>query len=460
VAGIGFVLRRVVTEDTYFGAVRGYVASAIISSGPWLLSVVTLAILGLVSLLTLGAAERNLLFAAILYVFAFSLIAVGVVQLSVTRYVSDKLYLEQPDVVAPTFVGVVTVTFAVVFSPAAVLCLSLVDLPLLFRLAMLALFLASTGIWLAMIFLTAARDYWYIVVAFVSGYGLSLVLALLLGAVYGSTGYLTGFTAGQVVVFGLLASKVLTEFPLPTDWRLDAFGYLKRYPSLTVAGLSYNVAIWIDKLIFWYAPTGISLYSYLHVFPPYDIAMFLTSLAMVPGLTVFLLHVETEFYQYYRAFFGAISARHSLRQLTQARNGMVRALRHSFLLLLRVQAMVVLAGFLLADRLYLVLGLPPEDARFFQIGLIANSSQVLLLISLLLLLYFDLPRATALVSTLFLASNALLTLGTLILGPAWYGLGYMAASLIALALAQALLWTHLHQLEYHTFVSQPLSPGR
>src|SRR5215207_3128770 len=98
-AGIGFVLRRALAQDSYLGTGKAYLAAAIISSGPWLLSVATLLVISLFATSTLEPAERDLLFAAIMYPFAFSLIGVGPVQMAVTRHLADRLYLGDADAV-------------------------------------------------------------------------------------------------------------------------------------------------------------------------------------------------------------------------------------------------------------------------------------------------------------------------------------------------------------------------
>ena len=69
-AGIGFVLRRVVTESSSVDVAKGYIAAVIVASGPWLLSVATMAALGVISALTLQADDQHVLFGAILYAYA------------------------------------------------------------------------------------------------------------------------------------------------------------------------------------------------------------------------------------------------------------------------------------------------------------------------------------------------------------------------------------------------------
>jgi polysaccharide biosynthesis protein PelG len=454
VAGIGFVLRRVVTDTGPAATLKGYLAAAVVASGPWLLSVATMATLGVISAVTLRGDEKSVLFGAILYAYAFSLMCIGPVQLVFTRYVADKEYLGERHVLGSVFCVVVVLTLAVLFVPAALFVVGLPDLPLVFKLAMLALFIGSAGTWLALTFLSAAKDYALIVLGFGGGYAVGLVAAIIVGPRFGPTGYLAAFTLGQMVVFGLLTAGALKEFEVTAEWHLDVFGYLKKYPALVLVGLSYNLGIWVDKLVFWFAPTGISLVGSMHAFPTYDRAMFLSSLAMVPGLTVFVLRVETDFYTPYREFFDGIMGKSSLSVLRQARQSMMHALREGFAMLLKVQVVTTLIGLLVETPAAALAGLEPGDVGLFRVGLLANSVEVMLLVSLLGLLYFDRRRSAALVATCFLVSNFGLTLLTIQLGSQWYGVGYLGASLLTLALAQRLLWQHLDQLEYHTFTHE------
>jgi uncharacterized membrane protein len=410
-----------------------------------------MAALGVISALTLQANDQHILFGAILYAYAFSLIGIGPVQLVVTRYVADKVYLQQRQVLGSACAAVVAVSLAVLYIPTAAIILPIAEVPLSFRLAMLALFVGSGGTWLAMIFVSAARNYGFIVLAFSVGYGVGLAAALLAGPPYGPAGYLAGFTLGQMVVFGILVAGALREFEPSSSWGLEAFRYVPKFPSLVLIGLSYNLGIWVDKLVFWYAPTGITLVGPLHAYPPYDGAMFLSSLAIIPALTVFVLRMETDFYDAYKAFYEGIEGKARLSILRRARERMVQTLRAGFVLLLKVQTITVLVSLLLASHFADVVGLEPAWVGLLRLGLLANSVEVMLLVSLLVLLYFDQRRAAAVVATTFLLGNILLTLVTLQLGDGWYGLGYLGASLLALVVAQRLLWQHLAQLEYHTF---------
>jgi polysaccharide biosynthesis protein PelG len=47
-AGIGFELRKILAKPGYLNTFRAYGYAALISSGPWVLSIVSLALLGIV----------------------------------------------------------------------------------------------------------------------------------------------------------------------------------------------------------------------------------------------------------------------------------------------------------------------------------------------------------------------------------------------------------------------------
>ena len=46
-AGIGFELRRLLRKDTLLGLIRAYAYAGVISSGPWVLSIIGILIIGI-----------------------------------------------------------------------------------------------------------------------------------------------------------------------------------------------------------------------------------------------------------------------------------------------------------------------------------------------------------------------------------------------------------------------------
>src|SRR5882672_10021410 len=92
-AGIGFRLKRLIAEESYGGWLRAHLYGAVLSSGPWLLSIFTLASLSLLSRTVIDDPARELFRAIVGWTYTFSLITTGAAQMLVTRQLADVLYV-------------------------------------------------------------------------------------------------------------------------------------------------------------------------------------------------------------------------------------------------------------------------------------------------------------------------------------------------------------------------------
>jgi polysaccharide biosynthesis protein PelG len=457
VAGVGFELRQAIHGDNHLSAIRGYLYAAVISAGPWLLSVVTLSLLGLIATSFLSQHATVLFAATITHTFAISLITTGLVQMVVTRYLADRLYLDKSALIAPTFVSVVVLSAGAQFVLINVLLIS-TGLPLSYRLSAATLYVAVSEIWIAMIFLSAARDYVSIALSFAVGYLVSFVAAIGLGSAFGAHAYLMGFAAGQVLTLGLLVARVLTEFETTEAFNFEFVGYFRRYPALIGIGFFYSLALWVDKIAFWLSPQGMDVGTYLKVFTPYDTIFFAASLvSFVPALVLFTVHLETDFYEYYKRFYAAILDKRSLGDLLEAKEGMARSIRTSYLALLKVQSgLVLLVVTLLTPIIMQVFDVPQEHWDTFRVVVVSMSVQVFLLFTTLILQYLDLRGSVLIVSSVFLATNLGFAVPTILLGHQFYGYGFLASSIISVVTSFILLAERFKKLEYLTFMRQPL----
>ncbi len=91
-AGIGFELRRLTQREDLMGVVQGYMDSALVSSGPWLFTVLAVAAIHIFSESWASPAKLADFRIAIIYSFSFSLVLTGPVMLIATRYLADKIY--------------------------------------------------------------------------------------------------------------------------------------------------------------------------------------------------------------------------------------------------------------------------------------------------------------------------------------------------------------------------------
>src|SRR5256885_15433414 len=111
---MGFELGTRLRRESLLGVIRAYGYAGIISSGPWVLSILGVMLVGALSVGVVLPAERVREFlVAITYIMAGSLILTGLLQLMFTRFVADRLFQRKRQVVLPHLLRVLTVTTAV-----------------------------------------------------------------------------------------------------------------------------------------------------------------------------------------------------------------------------------------------------------------------------------------------------------------------------------------------------------
>lgn len=451
-AGIGLRLRQIVAGGSYLEAAAAYLSSAVIMSGPWLSAVIGLALFGGASAAFLGTADRDLLFAVITYAFAASLIVTGGAQVVLTRYLADRFYKEETQNVAAIGAGVLLSAGPLALLAAPFVVFAPLDLRL--RLLGATLFLTLALTWLIVVFLSATREYLRILIIFAGAYATSVGAGVGLGRTFGVAGALAGFTLGQALCLGLLVARVFREFAPAQGIDLAFLDHFRRFWDLGLIGLLYAVGLWADNLLTWFSPRGTLIGGYLHLAPSYDAAKLIAYLATVPASAAFIVHLEANFYRHYYEFFRLIRERGTLGQIAEARAGMTEAASSGLMAILTLQALVAAALVALAPRLATLLQEPPGWAPLFRVLVVGVSVQFMMLAIFILLLYLDQRGAALIVTLLFAGGNAGLT--AVLAARGLPGVGYLVAAGAAALVGLVSLFVRLRQLEYLTFMKQPI----
>ena len=457
-AGIGFRLQALVTKGSYLEASTAYASSAILSAGPWLAGAVALMALSNTTFGYLPKADHALLFATILSAFAASILITGGPQMFVTRYLADRLYLKDTISVAPTCTGMLflIIPFALVALPFLVLA----PFDLRYRLLVVTLFLTLSIIWMVMICLSAAHEHKRIVLIFVLCYAFGVVASLALGPKYGLLGSLAGFTLGQMLCLSLLLVSIYLEFPSPEGISFTYLSYIFKYWDLLIIGALYTVGIWIDSIIFWMSSRSEVIHGFYHLFPPYDTAKLVAYLSTIPASVIFMVHLETNFHRHYQSFYQSIQNKRPLSEMVRAREGMRGAIKTGIRIILKVQGLLALFLCLAAQDLAVFVGLASKWVPLLCMDILAGIAQFFVFLMMLLLLYLDRRGTTLFVVGVFACCNAVLTLVSISLGDAFYGMGYLGASIVGAILGWFLLDARLKQLEYLTFMKGTQKQGR
>ncbi|KGP90285.1 membrane protein [Pontibacillus chungwhensis BH030062] len=458
-AGIGFKLQKLFQEDYYSSRFKAYAFAGLVTSGPWLIVLVAITLIQWLSSLVSGIdlEERELFTLSVAYCFIFSQVILGIQHLIVTRYVADLFYEKLYDRIFPTFLGVskITILFSLIvwlvfvfYSP----------LHLGYKLVLLTLFMTLNLIWVMFIFLSAAKYYQAVAYSFLVGGGVGVLSILLIPLVPESFRIsmsllmLLGFTLGMVMtLFGLVFSMLIT---FPNRNREDQFSYLEyydRFPALFGAGFLYNAGIWVCNWVIWFGEGGTVVAGTFLTNRLYDTAIFWSYLTIIPTLIIFVVSVETRFYERYRTFYGFVNQGGTYNQIERAKDKMNHVLRQEMARLLRSQGVVSFLAILFSAWFVAWVGMDREIGEIFRITTIGAFSNAMVLVITLLLLYFDDQKGAVWTSGLFFTLNGLLSWILLPGGIDWYGVGFALGSTSAFLFAGARLIYFLREVDYYTF---------
>jgi len=455
-AGIGFELRKLMKGESYSSMLLAYTYAGVISSGPWVLSIIAVILIGIISLPAVMPPLLVAVFQTVVtYLIAFSLILTGLVQLAFTRYSSDRIFEKEHYSLLPNLNGLLTLV--ILASGLLAYPLGLIAFPeqsLLFRLLFGATFVVLCCVWVTAILLSGLKAYKAILLNFALGYGTALLLAFLLR--HGNLeGLLLAFLTGQFV---LLMGMLYVIFQGYRSRSFIEFDFLKQgrmHKSLMLTGLFYNLGIWADKFVFWFHPmTGSHVIGPLRASEVYDLPVFLAYLAIIPGMAIFLVRMETDFVEYYDRYYDAVREGGSLNYIYEMKDEMVRTARDGIYDIIKIQGITTIVVLVMGPQLLALARIPQIHFPLLSVQVVAAGLQVVFLGLLNVFFYLDRRRRVLLLTGLFAALNLLLTILSIQLGPYLYGYGFALALLISIAVGMALLDYDLDRLEYETFMLQ------
>ena len=455
-AGIGFELQRMIDEGQgLVSRIRSYAVAGLISSGPWIMTIFTLGIISAFGPILASKDQFAVFRGLVTYAFAFSLIVVGVMQMTVTRRVADQLYTKEYQQVLPGFVACASVVAGVQIVAGTLFCLG-AGFSRNLSFVAVTLYVVVSVTWLALVWLGITREFDTVL----KGYGLGSLVTFCLTASLprpcDALGLLSAYTAGQAVILAFLLRAIVRGLSATGKRSFSILRSVPDFPHLMLVGLFYNAGIWADKIIFWYSD-GIGCHPWIHFHPLYDTCCYLAYLTVIPALAVNLVRVETSFYERYRAYFGSILGGMPLKVIDHRREEMFRNMKEGMTRLLRIQGFITILIVIFAPYLLTYLDLPAPSVRIFRAVCIGAFFHVMLLITILMQLYFDLRRQALATSLTFLILNIALAFWSVTAGLASYGFGYALAALISLLIGYVLL---TRSLEYYVFTSQPITAER
>lgn len=460
-AGIGFELNRLVQQDNLKDVARAYVYTALAAVGPW---VYTVCVLAFITSVQGSGAESGLTYfrTIIVYNFSVSLVLTAPIFMVATRVLSDAIFAYNVTAIPTTMQK--CIWLAIILNlPIGVLwyMTDFYILDVATKITAFANLMLISIIWVLAVFLLALKDYMSVSKAFLWGHLASFFLIWF--STYFSSDALSAFwlllyfNIGLVIIVCLLIARIWAEYPYRYNKHFKLTPFFIQYWPLALGGLFYNAAIWADKWLMWFAPESVQLPSLMRFFPAYDHAMFLSILCTVPAFVLFIVVVETNFFNHYQRFYGDILSHRPLKRIMRRHGDLLESVHDGSRQLMLTQALFTLLFIAFAPFLVHFLHGTYAETSILRLGALGGFFHLLMLAATIILSYFDCRKQVMWVYLLFLVLNVIFTIISIQSGFAYYGYGYFFAALISFVCAAIILFLHLKNLLYHSFITNNLS---
>lgn len=456
-AGIGFELRKILKADRILSLTKVYGYSAILSSGPWVISIVAIVLVGFINLANVGEVSDAFRFQVVItyaIALASSLIITGILQLPFTRYVADLIFNHREDEILPSYFGAIFVSWAlgIPFVVPLYLWVFAGQSPL-FLVGVVSTFLVLCGVWISSILAASLKYYNSVVWAYFISYALIVVLSYFLGENIEMLIFI--FFLGNAILLTILMTLIIKSYNSSIFMKVDFFLADNFYWTLATAGLTYNLGAWVDKFIFWYHPaTGHTVIGKLNASIVYDMPIFLAYLSILPGMAIFFYRLESDFAEKYDLYYDAVRSGGTLGMIRRYRNDMVGVIRHAIHEILMVQGVLDIILFLGAPKLFELLNIPQLYLGLLYILTIGAMLQLAFMSVLAILYYLDRKKVAMWLCVSFFVSNGLFTYASINLGPSMFGYGYTLSLLLVFMASLVVIRNEMDRLDYETFMLQ------
>src|SRR3546814_17017370 len=125
----------------------------------------------------------------------------------------------------------------------------------------------------------------------------------------------------------------------------------------------------------------------------------------VPVLAIFIIAIETEFFERYQAFYRAIEAHATWREIRENHAGIIRSLNAAGRNILLLQSVIAALAILRSTALFAALGIDARQLGIFRLGTIGSLFQIQFVFMLILLAYFYLRLLLVQLPLLYICLN-------------------------------------------------------
>lgn len=347
-AGIGFELKKIYGRNTLTANLWGTLYATMLTIGPTILSAMLMLVLNtLLSQMGLTVLEGRFFISSTTYAFLSALLITSFFSTPVSRYIADCVFLREESEIFPSAFGVLTFTTAISGIVMALLCAGVYFysqnmVRISYLVAYYFLGVLVTDAYTLMNYASALKHYRMLTFGFVLGLvlavGVYLLCAVRLGVEVMTSACIALGVCFFVVIFVLVLQCART-FGAPRGRYFAFLPYFRQYPMLAAGNLSYMLGLYCSTIIYWWFSELGEQVSIFRTAPSFDLAMFLAFMVNVPSLVIFVVKVETAFYEKFVVYISALN-NGTLYMIEKEHDVMTRALMQELFFVYEVQLII------------------------------------------------------------------------------------------------------------------------
>lgn len=458
-AGIGFQLKKMFNGGGFLANVRAYGYSTIVTVGPLALCILLMTVAQQFLLYT-GAsyAERELFLAASEYALIFSQIITGGFSFTVSRYVSDQIFVEKYENILSSMYGVIAICVGI-GCICAFLFFAASPLDLSFKFMCYLFFIELIIVWIQCIYVSALKDYMKIVKSFAVGVtisGVSIFICTYFFHLNSAIVMITCLNIGFFFMIVRFTQYIRMFFKVNNYEYFNFLLYLKRYPLLFICGSLYSLGLYGHNLIIWQGELKHVVAGTFVIAPFYDVPVFYAYLSVLPAMVLFVVSLETNFYTVYKKYYDRILNSFPLKDILLAKKDMFKTLSLELTFIVEVQLMIAILSIALGLKFLPLLGMGFDQIQIFIILVLGYLFFIIMYTIVLLLLYYDDQKGATWTIIIYTAFSMGLTFIFSLFDN--NGFSVFIAAFISLVFSLWKLTNYLNNIDYYTFCSQPLIP--
>lgn len=460
-AGVGFELKKLFTARTAAGHIKAYSYSAIITAGPFAL--MTSMVLGIqlwYSYLQLPSAITQIFTATVVYAFVFSQILTSGFTMVITRYVADSLAIGRYQDMMASLFGISAV-FTVIGSITAGIFFYDKPLPLTTKILAYLFLIQLMLTWAQSVYLSAIKRYERLLFSYAAGVVTSIGLAgffLAYTAISPEQAGLLAIDIGMALIVLLFFLNIVAYYGMgKTGMNFAFLVYFERHWRLFFISASYTLGLFLPNILIWLGPWGVTVADTFRYAPVYDVLTFYAFLSILPLMMLFVVSVETNFYERYAVYFSYITGKGSFRAIDDARKDLLHTLWFELRHIVEFQLVFTLIALALGNYALSWSGITYDQVNMYNILLLAAFFTGLLQLIYILLIYFDCQKEVLKISLIYFGGNLVLGfIGLKYVGPASYGFTFFIVAAISFLTGFVKLSNFGKRINYYVFCSQPV----